>query len=184
MDTTSIIYRIDANNQLVEVDENWDRFAIANDSPHLVRDRVLHKPLFDLVSDPLSSHLYKLLIERVKFTGKTIEFDFRCDSPTMRRFMHMEMSRQAGNGGICFKSTNEREEPRDYIELLAPHAKRSTDLVIICSWCKQVKITEDQWVEIEDGVQILRLFDADTLPQLSHGMCPACNKSIWTKLVQ
>ncbi|MCG6969794.1 MAG: hypothetical protein LJE85_08520 [Gammaproteobacteria bacterium] len=184
MTQTSVIYRIDANNQLIDVDENWDRFALANDSPQLVRALVVRKPLFELISDPLSGHLYKLLIERVKHTGKTISFKFRCDSPAMRRYMHMEMVRQVENDGVCFKSTTEREEPREPVELLAPHAKRSDDLVIICSWCKRVKVSEDQWLDIEQGIQRLGLFDAEVLPQLSHGMCPDCNKSIWSNLIQ
>jgi hypothetical protein len=184
MHQTTIVYRIDSNNRIIEMDENWDRFALANDSPHLVRDRIVRKPLFELISDPLSRHLYQLLIERIKHTGKPISFNFRCDSPDRRRYMRMEMSYQDTCDGISFKSTTEREESRDSVELLSPQASRSDELVIICSWCKRIKIDDEEWEEIEQGVQRLGLFDADELPQLSHGMCPDCNKAIWSKLIQ
>jgi hypothetical protein len=184
MTQTTIVYRIDSNNRIIEADENWDRFALANDSPHLVRDKVMHTSLFDLISDPMSRHLYQLLIERVKHTGKPISFNFRCDSPDRRRFMHMVMSYQDTCAGVGFKSTTEREEPRAPVELLSPRASRSDDLVIICSWCKRIKISDDDWVEIEQGVQRLGLFDVDEFPQLSHGMCPDCKKAIWSKLIQ
>lgn len=184
MTQNTIIYIIDSNNRIIQVDDNWDRFALANDSPHLVRDRVVNQPLFDLISDPLSRHLYQLLIERVKHTGKPISFKFRCDSPDKRRFMHMDMSYQDTCDGIGFKSTTEREEPRDPVALLSPQASRSGDLVILCSWCKRIKISDAKWVEVEQGVQKLGLFNAGELPQLSHGMCPDCNKAIWSKLIQ
>jgi hypothetical protein len=184
MPQATIVYRIDSNNRIIEVDENWDWFALDNDSPHLVRDQVMHKPLFDLISDPMSRHLYQLLIERVKHTSKPISFNFRCDSPEKRRYMHMEMSYQETCDGVSFQSSTEREEPREPVELLSPQASRSDELVIVCSWCKRIKISDDEWVEIEQGVQQLGLFDAEVLPQLSHGMCPDCNKTIWSKLIQ
>jgi len=184
MNQTCIVYHIDRNNNLIDVNDAWDEFALANNAPHLVRNSVCRQSLFDLISDPQCNRLYKLLIERIKYTGKPIEFEFRCDSPEMRRFMHMEMIHQADKGSVCFKSTVQRQEPRDPVALLNPDNRRSTKRVIICSWCKNIKIADNQWVEIEEGLARLRLFNADCLPQLSHAICPACNESVWSKLIK
>jgi hypothetical protein len=102
----------------------------------------------------------------------------------MRRFMHMEMIHHTGSDGVCFKSTVERQEPREPVALLDPNSQRSTDVIIVCSWCKNIKIGDDQWVEIEEAVARLGLFNADYLPQLSHGICPACSESVWSELVK
>jgi hypothetical protein len=184
MTQTCIVYHIDRNNNFIDANDAWDEFALANNAPHLVRKLVCRHSLFDLISDPQCNHLYKLLIERIKHTGKPIDFEFRCDSPEMRRFMHMEMIHQAGNGVVCFKSTVQRQEPRDPVALLDPDNHRSTERVIICSWCKNIKIGDNQWVEIEEGVDRLGLFSTDYLPQLSHAICPACNESVWRELVK
>ena len=184
MTQNCIVYYVDKNNKLIDLDDNWDRFALANNAPQLVREKVIEKPLFDLISDPQSSHLYKLLIERIKHTGDPIAFEFRCDSPDKRRFMHMEMTHQKATDGICFISTLERQEPREPVKLLDTADYRSNEILIICSWCKKIKIDEQIWTEVEDGIKLLGLFDAEPLPKLSHGMCPSCRKSIWRKLVE
>ena len=184
MNLALIVYQLDSHNNLTKISGDWDRFAIANNAPQLVRKSVIDKPLFELVSDPQCNHLYKLLIERVKHTGKAVNFEYRCDSPDMRRFMHMGMIPQMGVDGVCFKSTVERLEPRDPVPLLETGINRSGDSIVICSWCKKIKIDDDQWAEIEEAIERLGLFGAQYLPQLSHGLCPSCKKTIWSKLVE
>ncbi|KPJ88145.1 MAG: hypothetical protein AMJ53_17225 [Gammaproteobacteria bacterium SG8_11] len=181
---TCTIYYVDRNNNFINGNDEWDQFALANNAAHLIRASVHNQSLFDLISDPQCNHLYKLLIERTKHSGKTIIFQFRCDSPDMRRFMRMEMTHENGNGGVCFKSIVERQEPRGPVALLDPQSKRSTESLIICSWCKKVKIAEDQWMEVEQAVNHLKLFNTTYLPQLSNGMCPVCHESIWTRLIK
>ncbi|WP_455210424.1 hypothetical protein [Kaarinaea lacus] len=184
MTQTCIVYYVDRNNNLIDANEHWDEFALANNAPHLARDSVYQRPLFDLMTDPQCNHLYKLLIERTRHIRHPISFEYRCDSPALRRFMHMEMSHQASNDGVCFKSTILRQESRAPIALLDLHSQRSSESLIICSWCKKLKVSENQWVEIEEAITRLGLFNAEYLPQLSHGICPSCNEAIWSKLIK
>lgn len=184
MTQTCIVYYVDKNNHIIDVNAQWDEFALANDAPHLTRESIYLRYLFDLIPDPQCNHLYKLLIERTKHTHRPIYFDFRCDSPDMRRFMHMEMIHQADSDGICFKSTILRQEPRAPVALLDHHCQRSNVTLIICSWCKKVKTSDYQWVEIEEAIARLGLFETEYLPQLSHGICPSCSEAILSKLVK
>lgn len=184
MTATTIVYCIDGHNKLVDIREGWDDFARANNARSLSRDAVLNKPLFDLMSDPQCVHLYKLLIERVRHRGHAISFNFRCDSPDKRRFMRMEMIPEAHNNHVCFKSTVQKEESRLPVILLNVDVRRSTDTALVCSWCKQVKVAEGQWLEIEAAIDELGLFHAQPVPRISHGMCPACLKSVWSTLLK
>jgi hypothetical protein len=43
----------------------------------------------------------------------------------------------------------------------------------MCSWCKRVR-QEGRWLDLEEGVQELELLSRGPLPEISHGMCPAC----------
>lgn len=38
---------------------------------------------------------------------------------------------------------------------------------------KELQLPDDSWVEVEDAVRSLRLFDA-ALPELTHGICAHC----------
>ena len=40
--------------------------------------------------------------------------------------------------------------------------------------CKKIAIPQNEWVEIEEGLAQLRIFHADEMPGLTHGVCPAC----------
>ncbi len=33
----------------------------------------------------------------------------------------------------------------------------------------------DRWVEVEELASVLRLFERDVLPGITHGMCPDCH---------
>jgi hypothetical protein len=43
----------------------------------------------------------------------------------------------------------------------------------MCGWCKRVSV-RNTWVEVEDAVLELRLFEREVLPDLTHGICPGC----------
>ena len=61
--------------------------------------------------------------------------------------------------------------------LLDPDAPRSSEIVTVCSMCKKLKISHEQWVDLEEGLARLKLFEADKMPQLSHGLCGACHEA-------
>ncbi len=133
--------------------------------------------MFEFVADPGNRHIYTLLMNRVRETGRSVNFSFRCDAPDLRRFMQMEIG-ALSNGGLAFVSRTVREETRKSIALLDSESPRSDELLGICSWCKKVRLDEaDEWVEVEDAIKHLNLFESTLLPQLSHGVCPECYES-------
>ncbi len=166
-------YRIDGQDRFVDVDEDWLHFALENGARHLARrEAVLGRPLWDFVTGKETRHLYDLMLSKVRM-GHTLQIPFRCDSPGCRRFMEMRMSPEA-QGGVRFTTWIVRLEHRAPVGLLEASEDRSDEFVTICSWCKKVQTAPGVWEEVEEAVRTLDLFASPKLPQLTHGMCPAC----------
>lgn len=78
---------------------------------------------------------------------------------------------------IEFRSTILREEHRPVVALLDTHRESLEDFLTLCSWCRKVKVAA-QWVEVEEALRLLKLFESETLPRISHGVCPACTEAV------
>ena len=142
--------------------------------------------LFELayvdVSDIKCMHLYEKLINRSRQQQKAIRFPFRCDAPDRRRFMEMEIYPLDKNA-TGFKSCIVREEMREPVLLLDIESDKSDEILVICSWCKKVKIDESNWAEAERAIEALELFNVPLLPQLSHGMCSSCYENMQSEFI-
>ena len=66
-------------------------------------------------------------------------------------------------------------EARSPVSQLDADTSRSKDLVTICSMCKKIQVSPGQWFEIEEGLARLKVFEAEKMPQLTHGLCPSCH---------
>src|SRR5205807_257981 len=111
------------------------------------------------------------LLTKVR-TGRTIRFEFRCDTPGARRLLEMAIS-PGGPGAVEFRTRVLSEQPRLAVKLLAGDVPRSADLLRACSWCKRVDVG-GEWAEVEEAVALLRLFEHPSLPMLTHGICESC----------
>jgi hypothetical protein len=47
-------------------------------------------------------------------------------------------------------------------------------MIKMCSMCKKVKTAENVWLEVEDAIIDLKLFEKKILPQITHGCCQPC----------
>lgn len=177
----TVRYRISSQDTILEVNETWTDFAVENDAPDLRASQVLGQPLWRFISGAETRHLYELLLSRVRQTHGTLVLPFRCDAPTTRRFMEMEMT-ALPDGEIEFVTWLVRAEPRDAVSLLSPAYAHGRTFLTICSWCKRVRLAETAWLEVEDAVARLGLFQLEALPQLTHGACQACYDAVMQTL--
>lgn len=168
----TITYTVDATNRIVGILGPWDAFARANGAPGLTLEKVLGTPLFDHIAGPGAEHLVGMLLARAR-TGRPLSIHFRCDSPSLRRYMRLEMQSQPDDRVRC-ESIIEREEPRPTQPLFDASVARGDGLVIVCGWCRKVRISPHRWAEVEEAVETLKIFDQPWLPQLSHGICEIC----------
>jgi len=132
-------YIIDSQNQVIAVNRNWTDFARENQAEALNSDAVLGRPLFNFIAGDETRHLYTMIIERVRRTGQTLLVPFRCDAPSLRRFMQLIIT-PLENVQLQFSGELLREEPRDPVALLDTGIERSKQFLTICSWCKQINL--------------------------------------------
>ena len=116
-------YSIDTENRVSSVSNSWLDFALVNGATNLRREDVVGTSLWDWIADDETAQLYCTLIERVRTTGRPITVPFRCDAPTVRRFMRLRVSVQE-NGVMDLDSGIVREEKRESQRLLEPTQPR------------------------------------------------------------
>jgi hypothetical protein len=76
---------------------------------------------------------------------------------------------------VEFHTWVEREAPYpDPVALLDPAVPRNPDTLLrMCAWCKKLDV-EGTWLEIQDAIGRLRLFDHPAVPAITHGICDRC----------
>lgn len=168
------VYRIDQADIITSVCDNWKSFATDNAwAGECSPENVVGHVLWDFIQDRETRHLYMELFKIVRAGKGAGPIPFRCDSPRERRFLELLLS-PLPDGRIEITSTIIRSEPRDHVKLLDNQTPRSGELVKICSMCKKIAVAEDEWVEMEEGLARLKLFEADKMPGLTHGLCLPC----------
>jgi hypothetical protein len=90
--------------------------------------------------------------------------------------MELEVS-PGPDGHVRFQGRTVREEKRQPVPLLDSSINRDDDFLKVCSWCKRVQ-AEGEWLEVELAVEGLELFNRQSLPQISHGICEDCGISL------
>ncbi|UPT74811.1 MAG: hypothetical protein M0D55_03580 [Elusimicrobiota bacterium] len=168
-----VVYRIDAQDRIVSAGPAWDRFAVANASPHLVSEKIVSRSLWDFITDTTTRLLYRDLLKRAR-AGNALSFPFRCDSSETRRFLEMTAN-AAGDGSVEFKVRTLAVEKRAPQPLLESGARSAEPALRMCGWCKKMPVG-DAWIEVEQAVATLRLLEAPVLPAVSHGICEDCER--------
>lgn len=120
--------------------------------------------------------LQRILVRRIRADVREVELPFRCDGPDVRREMMVRISANRSGRLVRFSAWMRDELPRPAEQpLLDPDAPRGQDTVEMCGWCDRFFV-DDEWVEIEVAAERLNLFARDELPQITHGICPACSE--------
>lgn len=166
---TRIAYRIDAHDIIVETDGDWDAAATANDAPELCD--LGSVDLLATIRDPTLQELWRLILRDVRSSQRPHEFAVRCDAPTMRRWTTLVVEPQP-EGAVSFSSVETKTETRPYVRVLDRRAPRNDELLDLCAWCGQARLSD--WVTVEEAVEQLGLFEQRTMPSISHGICDRC----------
>ncbi|HKJ77441.1 MAG TPA: hypothetical protein VKA64_09575 [Gammaproteobacteria bacterium] len=167
------LYRIDRADVITAVNADWDAFAAENAGDQLSARHVLGRVLWEFISDPETTQIYRGVFHRLREGAVVPPLPFRCDSPTLRRFMELRM-RAVQDGALELEARLLRAEPREAVALLETDAERDAGLLRICGWCKRVAVAEGDWREVEEAVRQLGLLERYPLPALTHTMCGDC----------
>jgi len=167
-------YKVDKNDIIVEVSENWRLFAEQNFGvPTCLPENVLGSSLWNHIYGLETQYLYKIILEKVRKNKRRVSFPFRCDSPEKRRFLRLSII-PIDDGSINFISEIIKEELRESVDLLRPGKEKSDEFIKMCSMCKRIAITDIEWEEVEIAIKKMKLFEMEFVPQLTHGLCTSC----------
>lgn len=167
-------YRIDADNVVVDVSDNWEEFASDNGAESCMPDDVIGAPLESFIADGETWNLFEIVIGNVRRRNRTVEFRVRCDAPDERRFCELRIAPTDGDE-LEFTSRILRTEERKPVRALSPgEADDEARILKICSICQRAR-PDEEWMEIEDA--LARLASTAT-PRLSHGLCPDCFEQV------
>ena len=164
-------YLVDAQDRIVFVVPHWEEFARANRAREETA-QPLGRSLWDFITDSTMQTIYRDLLGRVR-AGVSITLPFRCDAPTLRRFMELQIEPET-DGGVRFRSRLLRSEPREAVLLLDSSIPRDDRRVVqCCSWCKRVEVA-GTWEDLEVGVARTGFMEEGPMPLLNHGICSEC----------
>jgi len=169
----TFVYSINENDIITNYSKNFPSFARNNDwQLEMEPEAILGRSIFDFISGAETQHLYQILFEHCR-KGKHIgPIPFRCDSPRERRFLELHL-RLLPNSHIDIITVLLKTEHRPPVRILQANTPRTEEFIRICSMCKKIFV-DDEWVEIEEALIRMKLFEQERLPYLTHGLCNSC----------
>lgn len=176
-----VAYQLNAADEIVFVNDDWVRFALANQGEAYLPEKVLHHKIWDFIKDDLSVQLYRQIFERVR-GGRAFQFSFRCDAPERRRLLEMTI-RPGKDGGLELETKPlwvQHRAPQKLLENVT--ATHPEETLLMCGWCKRINVGDGNWEEVEDAVVRLGLFERQESVQVSHGICQRCYDQVFKKL--
>ncbi len=160
---------VDRDNLIVAVNESWDKFAANNGAPQLAQGAVLGSNLLDAVSGKVSKSFTLALLELARNRDDEIQFEYRCDSPHLRRYMRLHV-RGMVDGAVHFSHEHLYSEHFNKPVLFRTSAQRGRDSTIRCSVCNHVR--HDGFWKRSDYVSE-QVFNGQPVPVI-YGICPSC----------
>jgi hypothetical protein len=166
-------YQLDPQDTIEWVSEDWLAFARENGAAGLELKAVLGKQLWEFIADEPTRQLYRNVFTMVRATDQPKVVPFRCDSPTLRRFMRLEV-RHRPSCGLDLKSILVRAEPCERQGLLDANTRLSNDRVTMCSCCKFLLIEPLGWLSLAEANRLQQLDREGKRPQVRYDVCPSC----------
>ena len=87
-------YVLDGHDAITSVSPAWLAFARENGAQELTAQAVLGHSLWNFIQGAETVRLYQAILRRVRSNSSRVVVPFRCDSPTLRRHMRLEISSQ------------------------------------------------------------------------------------------
>lgn len=167
---TQTSYSLDEKNCIVSVDGDWDRYALENDAGDLFAEKILGKSIYDFISGSTTRAWFETIVQMVRMTRTPIERPYRCDSPTLKRYMKMRVSYDGERIHIVHDllSVEERKEPV-LIKHVSEYSRYHTSKHR-CSSCGRVH-QDGQWYDPDDAA--LRRDELNLLV-VAYVVCETC----------
>ena len=175
MEFAEIVYRLNDDDEIVFVNDEWDRWAMENLGDVVIGPRIIGRSIWNFISGTETEEYYRQAIAQVR-AGRRITFTFRCDAPDCRRLLRMTLE-SADNNQLQFTTTPIATELRAHEEFFNALADRHESSLCVCSWCRRIFL-DGQWQEVDE----LQLRSDSPLPRITHGICDDCRSCLATSL--
>ena len=167
-----VIYSVDDGDRIDWVNDEWDRFARANDAPRLLASDVIGSTLWSHISDLTLQHLLQKIFARARSSRQPLLLACRCDAPTLRRELDVCIESRDGRS-VVVTSTVTAEIPR-----LIPYTLGAKlGIIRVCSWCNAVDVG-GRWVDLEVAVHEIGLLKGPHHPEITHTLCLRCEQTL------
>jgi hypothetical protein len=170
----SISYILDGQRNITYCNPAWDQFAIANEAPELAYESVYGTPISRWIPESMYA-FYSRVFDDVENTGKLWQHSYECSSETRFRTFQMHVYPILPMNWLLVMNTKlvEHEQtveaPEDLGVFVDQHG-----IITVCAHCRCVRRTDNpqEWNYVPK-------FLKKGIPNLSHGLCPACNLYFW-----
>jgi hypothetical protein len=167
-----VTYRINERDEIISVNDDWCRYASDHGWEGISPDKVLHRPIYNYITDSTTSSLYQYLFKRVR-GGSSVRYQFNCESSSHRRVMEMTVKSFGDRGELELKARMLYKQARNIQRYGSANKPNEDEFLRACGWCCRIDL-EGYWVEVEDAVARLGVFEFSRLPKLTHGICKEC----------
>ncbi len=166
----SVIYAIDGDDRIVDVNAEWSRFARHNGG-NPDPEAVIGRALWDFIIDEGTRSIYQCMVHTVRHKAAPLHIPFRCDSPTVER--HMTMTIAPGSldevAFICALQYRIDRQPRDVGGL-----RRETETIVECDECHRLYTKRRGWQDCWNVIMSGDLEIDDRPISVLHTRCPNC----------
>ena len=164
---------VDQHNVIVRVNAAWDVFAQDNDAVQLANDAVLGLNLLDSISGKVSRNFTLTMLALARRREQAVVFDYRCDSPRVRRFMRAHLHADS-SGAVHYAHEHLYSETFPHLVNFKTATQRGRDSLLRCSICNHVRHA-GLW-RMPECVGKEFVAPAEVI----YGVCPSCEQILTT----
>ncbi len=168
--TEDIVFLLDEELRLLDVNEKWDTFAMANGGRNLSLDAVRGSSILSYTPEVLRG-FYFVKYEAARRSQKPIRFEYDCSSPEKIRLFRMEISSVETSllvvNHLLLEEPWVVREPGSALE--ASLYSTADKIVTMCANCRK-----SRRVDLPETWEWVPEFLLDRGLLVSHGLCPRC----------
>lgn len=176
--TTS--YWLDNQDRIIDVSNSWDVFAKENNGETVISDNIIGKYLKSFIKSDETRMFTELLLNKARLLNTTVERQYRCDSPDVKRYMKMLIIPE-GHNVLRVNHYVLKIEPHS-IKLSFMYAKDPKDKFMKrCSICNKVHF-ERKWHE-GDSCLVSKFIRENKCVYVIYTVCEICKSDIGSAVV-
>lgn len=166
------VYMLNRKDVIVDVNDAWNDFATNNDAPELISERVIGNSLVNYVTGDITKMYVQTVLQNVRMIGKPIRRHYRCDSPTLKRYMEMSIKPDGKNLQLAHKVIR-TEDMTCTVHFNAALTPSEPQITKRCSSCGRVEAQKAVWVEAND-LYAAKHGAKDVTVMVEYTICPVC----------